>query len=68
MGSVDQGIDGHLARRNLAALAEERGDHAEATRLWQVVFVECPNDREARNHLGGILTTEDTELYGRKHT
>ena len=28
--SVDQGIYGHLTRRNLAALAAERGDHAEA--------------------------------------
>ena len=26
--SVDQGIYGHLTRRNLAALATERGDHA----------------------------------------
>ena len=28
--SVDQGIYGHLTRRNLAALAKERGDLAEA--------------------------------------
>ena len=28
--SVDQGIYGHLTRRNLAALAAERGDRAEA--------------------------------------
>ena len=28
--SVDQGIYGHLTRRNLAALAKERGDHDEA--------------------------------------
>ena len=30
--SVDQGIYGHLTRRNLAVLAAERGDHAEAER------------------------------------
>jgi hypothetical protein len=36
--SVDQGIYGHLPRRNLA----ERGDHAEAERLWQAVLAECP--------------------------
>ncbi len=29
-----QGIYGHLTRRNLAALAAERGDHAEARELW----------------------------------
>ena len=29
-----QGIYGHLTRRNLAALAAERGEHAEAARLW----------------------------------
>jgi glycosyltransferase involved in cell wall biosynthesis len=31
--SFDQGIYGHLTRRNLAALSTERGDHAEARRL-----------------------------------
>ena len=31
--SFDQGIYGHLTRRNLAALAAERGDHAEAERV-----------------------------------
>jgi glycosyltransferase involved in cell wall biosynthesis len=45
--SVDQGIYGHLTRRNLAALAAERGDHAGAERLWREVLVECPGDREA---------------------
>ena len=33
--SVDQGIYGHLTRRNLAALAKERGDLDEATRQWR---------------------------------
>ena len=45
--SVDRGIYGHLTRRNLAALAAERGDHAEARRLWAEVLAECPGDREA---------------------
>jgi GT2 family glycosyltransferase len=45
--SFDQGIYGHLTRRNLAALAAERGDHAEARRLWADVLAECPGDREA---------------------
>jgi tetratricopeptide (TPR) repeat protein len=49
--SVDQGIYGHLTRRNLAALARERGDHAEAASLWCAVLAECPNDREAERHL-----------------
>ena len=45
--SVDSGIYGHLTRRNLASLAEERGDAAEAARLWAEVLAECPGDREA---------------------
>jgi tetratricopeptide (TPR) repeat protein len=49
--SVDQGIYGHLTRRNLAVLAAERGDPAETQRLWREVLVECPGDREALAHL-----------------
>jgi GT2 family glycosyltransferase len=45
--SVDQGIYGHLTRRNLAALAEERGDRLEAAKLWGEILAECPGDREA---------------------
>ncbi len=45
--SVDQGIYGHLTRRNLAALAAERGDFGSAERLWRDVLAECPGDREA---------------------
>ncbi len=51
--SVDQGIYGHLTRRNLAALGMERGDRAEAANLWRAVLAECPDDREARHHLRG---------------
>jgi GT2 family glycosyltransferase len=46
--SLDQGIYGHLTRRNLAALAAERGDLAEADRLWAEVLADCPGDREAQ--------------------
>ncbi len=45
--SIDQGIYGHLTRRNLAVLAVERVDHDEAARLWRAVLAECPGDREA---------------------
>src|SRR5438270_7314882 len=41
--SVDQGIYGHLTLRNLAVLAEERGDRPVAERLWQTVLAECPS-------------------------
>jgi glycosyltransferase involved in cell wall biosynthesis len=54
--SVDVGIYGHLSRRNLAAIVEERGDHAEAARLWSAVLEECPGDVEAlraRDRLAG---------------
>ena len=49
--SLDQGIYGHLTRRNLAALATERGDIEEAQRQWQAVLAECPGDREALSRL-----------------
>jgi Flp pilus assembly protein TadD len=45
--SVDQGIYGHLTLRNLAVLAEERGDSGEARRLWRTVLDACPGDPEA---------------------
>jgi tetratricopeptide (TPR) repeat protein len=45
--SVDQGIYGHLTLRNLAVLAEQRGDRAEARRLWRLVLDACPGDPEA---------------------
>ena len=45
--SFDQGIYGHLTRRNLAVLAAERGDQSEAARLWKGVLAECPGDPEA---------------------
>jgi Flp pilus assembly protein TadD len=45
--SFDDGIYGHVTRRNLAVLAAEQGDFAEATRLWEAVLAECPGDRQA---------------------
>jgi hypothetical protein len=45
--SVDQDIYGHLTLRNLAVLAEERGDRAEARRLWRRILDACPGDAEA---------------------
>jgi hypothetical protein len=51
--SVDQGIYGHLTRRNLAELATERDDSAEAEKLWREVLAECPGDRKALARLGG---------------
>ena len=50
--SVEQGISGHLTRRNLAALARERGDALEAERQWKAVLAECPGDKEAVKQLG----------------
>jgi tetratricopeptide (TPR) repeat protein len=45
--SVEMGIYGHRTRRNLAALAAERGDRAEEARHWQAVLAEYPGDPEA---------------------
>ena len=45
--SVATGLEGHLVRRNLAVLAEERGDRPGAARLWREVQAECPGDRDA---------------------
>jgi hypothetical protein len=45
--SVDMGIYGHLTRRNLAAMAADRGGIEEAARLWGEVLAEGPGDREA---------------------
>lgn len=49
--SIDQGIYGHLTRRNLAIIAGERGDHQEAEKHWQAVLVECPDDPDAMQRL-----------------
>jgi glycosyltransferase involved in cell wall biosynthesis len=49
--SLDMGIYGHLTRRNLAVLAEERCDAIAAAEHWRAVLEECPGDREARANL-----------------
>jgi hypothetical protein len=70
--SVDQGIYGHLPRRNLAAFAAERGDHAEAERLWRAVLAECPGAREAMTELdqprGSFPARRDTSLSLAPHS
>ncbi len=38
---------GGLTLRNLAALADERGDRDEAAQLWKRVLDQCPGDRES---------------------
>ena len=52
--SVDDGIYGHLTRRNLAALAEERGDPEATRRLWEAVLAECHGDEEATQALNRL--------------
>jgi hypothetical protein len=37
-----------LTLRNLAVLAEARGDRPEAERLWQSALAECPGDHDAQ--------------------
>ena len=49
--SVDAGIYGHLTRRNLARLAEARGDLASAAEFWRAVLAECPGDHDALSSL-----------------
>jgi glycosyltransferase involved in cell wall biosynthesis len=63
--SVDMGIYGHLTRRNLAALAAERGDREEELRLWRAVLAECPGDREALAGLGISATNGPERAPGR---
>ncbi len=44
------GGDGRL-RRDLAHIAEERGDQAEAEAYWRAVLAECPGHPEATRRL-----------------
>ena len=46
-GSDPTGRPGHLTLPNLAVLAEDRSDRAEARRLWRMVLEACPGDPEA---------------------
>ncbi len=52
--SVDAGIYGHVTRRNLATLAEEQGDRAEAILHWSAVLAERLGDAEATRALGRL--------------
>lgn len=52
--SVDEGIYGHVTRRNLAALAEERGDRAEAALHWSAVLAERPGEADAMRALARL--------------
>ncbi len=49
--SLDMGIYGHVTRRNLARLAEERGASTEAAEHWRAIIAECPGDGEAMSAL-----------------
>jgi glycosyltransferase involved in cell wall biosynthesis len=49
--SIDTGIYGHVTRRNLARLAEEQDNRAEAAGHWGEVLAECPGDAEAKRAL-----------------
>ena len=67
--SFDQGIYGHVTRRNLAVLASERGEHAEGRRLWEAVLVECPGDQQgldilARPRVSQARVTDRDDLLG----
>jgi tetratricopeptide (TPR) repeat protein len=57
--SVDAGIHGHVTRRNLARLAEERGDLAEALRQWSGVRADRPGDAEADRALERLRKARD---------
>src|SRR5439155_10801347 len=63
--SADQGIYGHLTRRNLAALARERDDPAEEVRLWTEILAECPGDGEALAMLDRLRAAAPTRREGR---
>ena len=49
--SVDQGIYGHLTRHNLAIIAEEFGDNAEAEKHGRAILDECPGHSDALRRL-----------------
>ncbi|MFI4954558.1 MAG: glycosyltransferase [Gammaproteobacteria bacterium] len=53
--SIDQGIYGHLTRRNLAIIATERGDHAEARNQWKAILKECPGDPDAMRNMSEVV-------------
>jgi O-antigen biosynthesis protein len=54
--SVDRGLDGFKARQNLAVVAGDMGDFAEAERQWRQVVEEMPAYRAGWRGLGDALT------------
>ncbi|HZZ78870.1 MAG TPA: glycosyltransferase [Gemmataceae bacterium] len=52
--NVDPGVYGHLTRHNLALIAEERGDNAEARIHWLAILAECPRHTEALLRLNPV--------------
>ncbi len=68
--SVDRGLDGFKARQNLAVVAADMGDFAEAERQWRRVVEEVPGYRAGWRGLGEALVlggrlAEAQELAGR---
>ena len=57
--SVDQGIYSHLTLRNMAVLAEDRGNQSAAVECWTRVLAECPGDAEASAMLNGFGSSRD---------
>jgi hypothetical protein len=57
--SIDLGIYGHMTRRNLALIAGERGDLAEAEAQWRAVLEECPGDPQALNFLRTVILAQE---------
>lgn len=56
----DQGIYGHLTRRNLAPLATARNAPAEAAQLWEEVLAEWPGDPDADRELAALTANMST--------
>jgi len=65
--SVDQGIYGHLTRRNLARLAIARNDLPDAALHWRAILAERPDDPEARAELARQDEAQAEEREGGSH-
>jgi tetratricopeptide (TPR) repeat protein len=53
--SVDKGLNGFMAHQNLAVVATDMGDLAEAERRWTLVTREVPEYRQGWRGLGDVL-------------